>query len=267
LKQTQKYYTATHFTLHTHYTEPVVGNEAAIDLDYHASGSRKRTVLYCIENGLPALTDRLRLVQETETASYGVVLMHPGYNLTNSTDVWPKDLASIVIRIPDLLRRATDDQGIPAAVYVYDQSDSSGNRSVFLGGVKITPGQDNEAELEFLDESGLDGLEESTRYYREYQVNVANKVWTIAVLAVQDTFTPDIAFIVVGGVIILVATFGLSWWVNQNTKRVAKFNRLKAEGEAEKASLILESARKAADAERELNDFIAHEVGDIHFVA
>ena len=80
-----------------HYMEPVVGNERAIDLDYHASGSRKRTVLHCMNFGEPALTDRLRLVQEEEAAAYGVVLMHPGYRLTRSApdERWPRDLASI----------------------------------------------------------------------------------------------------------------------------------------------------------------------------
>jgi CHASE1-domain containing sensor protein len=62
-----------------HYMEPIDGNEAAIDLDYHAPGSPQRhnTVMYCMENGRPAITDRLRLVQETAHVAYGVVLMHP----------------------------------------------------------------------------------------------------------------------------------------------------------------------------------------------
>lgn len=80
-----------------HYMEPIVGNERAIGLDYHASGSRKRTVLHCMDYGEPALTDRLTLVQEEEEAAYGVVLMHPGYRLTTSPpdEIWPRDLASI----------------------------------------------------------------------------------------------------------------------------------------------------------------------------
>jgi CHASE1-domain containing sensor protein len=62
-----------------HYMEPIETNEAAIDLDYHAPGSPQRhnTVMYCMSNGMPAITDRLRLVQETAQVAYGVVLMHP----------------------------------------------------------------------------------------------------------------------------------------------------------------------------------------------
>ena len=43
-----------------HNMEPIIGNEKAIDLDYHASGSRQRTVLSCMNQGQSALTDRLR---------------------------------------------------------------------------------------------------------------------------------------------------------------------------------------------------------------
>lgn len=246
-----------------HYMEPVIGNERACGLDYHASGSRKRTVLYCMDNGLPALTDRLTLVQETETAAYGVVLMHPGYELSNSTERWPKDLASIVIRIPDLLRRATENQGSPSEVYLYDRSDSSG-KPIFLGAVRIKPSTttgDYAAELEFLGERDLGELEGEAHLYRAIDVDAANKIWTVAVVATDGTFQAEYVFVLVGGIIIFLATIGLAWWVHQNTKRVAKMNRLKAESEAEKAALILESARKSAHAERELNDFIAHEVG------
>lgn len=169
--------------------------------------------------------------------------------------------SSTVIRIPDLLRRATDNQRNPSLVYIFDRSDSSG-KNVFLGGVEITPSDDaeQEADLVFVAEEELEDVRGDSKLYQEFDLQVANKVWTIAVLSLDGTFEPDHVFVVVGGLIIFVATIGLAWWVHQNTNRVAKMNRLKAEAESEKAALILESARKAADAERELNDFIAHEV-------
>jgi CHASE1-domain containing sensor protein len=114
-----------------HYMEPIIGNEKAIDLDYHAPGSRQQTVLSCMNQGRPSLTDRLRLVQETEAIAYGVVLMHPGVELSTQNDVWPKDLASIVIRIPDLLKRDEEDQEEDAEVYLYDNDDSRGSPLFF----------------------------------------------------------------------------------------------------------------------------------------
>jgi CHASE1-domain containing sensor protein len=250
-----------------HYMEPVVGNERALGLDYHASGSRKRTVLHCMNTGTPAITDRLKLVQETVKSAFGVVLMHPGYPLTNlsvTNDTWPRDLASIVIRIPDLLQRATKNQQRSSAVYLFDKSDSE-NQTIFLGGVKITNAhvgkEYTSAELEFLAERELEDLRRDSKgYYHEMDVQIANKVWTISVMAVDGTFKPDVALVIVGGIIFLLATIGLAYWVHENTYRVARINRLKSEAEAERATLILEGARKAAEAERELNDFIAHEV-------
>jgi hypothetical protein len=52
----------------------------------------------------------------------------------------------------------------------------------------------------------------------------------------------------------------VAWWVYASTKRVDQFNRLRSAAESEKATLILDNARRATKAERELNDFIAHEV-------
>jgi CHASE1-domain containing sensor protein len=240
-----------------HYMEPVVGNENAIGLDYHASGSRHRTVLYCMEHGLPALTDRLRLVQEKEAISYGVVLMHPGYSLSTTNDVWPRDLASIVIRIPDLIQRSANNQAEGSHVYIYDQSDSSGN-TMFLGGAKIVPTEDK-ANLEFLPEVDLQSLRVG-RLYKEAHIEVANKIWTIGVSPSDGTFEPELVFVITGGIIFFLATVALAGWVYVNSQRVAEFNRMRAEAEAEKAALILQSAKRAAEAERELNDFIAHEV-------
>lgn len=249
-----------------HYMEPVVGNERAIDLDYHASGSRKRTVLFAIDNGLPALTDRLVLVQETTKSAYGVVLMHPGYplsDLVEEDEVWPRDLASIVIRIPDLIRRAAVDTGISSAVYIYDASDSGGVPR-FLGAAEILVDSAKDAddlpEIVFLQEVELDELRQIDTLYTEETIEAANKDWIVVVHSLDGSYQPDLVFVILGGVIIFVASAGLAYWVLANTRRMDEVNRMRSQAEGERAALILENARKATKAERELNDFIAHEV-------
>lgn len=244
-----------------HFMEPIPGNIAAIDLDYYASGSRKRTVMACMVSGKPALTDRLRLVQETEEVAYGVVLMHPGYNLTiTEQERWPRDLASIVVRIPDLLRRATQIQSEASEIYLYDQSDSLGE-TLFLGAVRVTPALDKQqARLTFLSEVTLKDLYKGGQHYYQENIVVTNKIWTVSVRPSDDSFNPKYGVVLVGGIIIFLAALALAVWVNQNTRKVAKINRLKAEAETERAALIVENAQQAAKAERELNDFIAHEV-------
>ena len=188
----------------------------AIDLDYHASGSRRRTVLFCMDNGKPALTDRLRLVQETETKAYGVVLMHPGVNLTTQPDVWPRDLASIVVRIRDLISRAAENQGESSMVYIYDKSDSSGS-PLFLGGAEVIPQKSFEkAEMVWVPEIELEDLRHlDRRHYFEEDVFAANKEWTVVVMALPGTFEPDLVFIVLGGCIFIVASMFLALWVRK----------------------------------------------------
>jgi len=254
-----------------HYMEPVVGNERAIDLDYHASGSRKQSVMYCMEQKLPALTDRLTLVQETTESAFGVVLMHPGVELSTTAEtdeVWPRDLASIVIRIPDLLRRAADDTHVSLVAYIYDNSEYAGGPPRFLGGAKIQHNEHHEEhsednKLSFAKEIDIEEvLNEDVPHLKVY-VEAANKVWIVVVQPVDTGFNRHKIYVLVGGSVIFLASMCLAYWIYTNSKRIAAFNRVKQEAEAERASLILESARQATKAERELNDFIAHEVSDV----
>ncbi len=278
-----------------HYMEPVEGNERAIDLDYHASGSRKKTVLFCMDEGRPALTDRLRLVQETTESAYGVVLMHPGFNLTDEVarlstsaesggnasqsststsataatesgnGVWPRDIASLVIRIPDLLRRAGENREDSTVVYLYDNSDTGGV-PLFLGAAEILPdpGGGGPATLAFLAERTYDNVTAHIRtdghLYHEETVLAANKEWIVLVHTVDGTYQPSIVFVVLGGAIIFLASMALAWWMYSNQRRMDDYNKMRAASEAERAALILDNARQATKAERELNDFIAHEV-------
>jgi hypothetical protein len=257
-----------------HYMEPVVGNEQAIDLDYHASGSRKQTVIYCMNDGKPALTDRLRLVQEKTESAFGVVLMHPGFNLTKlvaelettengmttTKDLWPRDLASIVIRIPDLLTRAAKKRGDASVVYLYDLSDSRGV-PLFLGAAEVIPRGEIQAELRFLPEVTLEEIHSQISHngwlmYEEV-VLAANKEWMVTVHSVEGTYEPSVVFVILGGVIIFVASTALALWMYTSQRRLDRYNSERMEAEAEKAALIIDNARQATKAERELNDFIA----------
>ena len=59
---------------------------------------------------------------------------------------------------------------------------------------------------------------------------------------------------------ILVASVFLAAWVCQNSRRQAKLNSVRSQAAMDKAQLVLESARQSLRAERELGDFVAHEV-------
>lgn len=250
-----------------HFMEPIVGNEAAIDLDYYSHISRRQTLEFCMGQGEPGLTDRLVLVKDPDVVSrcgaidpaYGVVLMHPGVMLQNSNETWPRDLSSIVICIPDLLGNTVESGGNAlegTRIYIYDASDSSGAPAVYLGAILAHDFDD----VEFLPEKTPDSLRENDLVIDELIAVTPNKNWSIVVVGSTSTYRPDITFVILGGVVIIVAAICVAFWVYHSAIRIRKFNDLRSSNEAEKANLILENAREAAKAERELNDFIAHEV-------
>ena len=261
-----------------HYQEPVVGNEAAIDLDYYSSESRIRAVNALFEHKQPSMTDRLSLVKEKgqvsrcgdhDGPSFGIVLMHPGIELSdaltdgsiiNTTDrypeQWPKDFASIVLCVPDLLNRTTIQSDRKFRVYIHDRSHPYDD-DVFMGAAQ----KDGE-KITFLDEIGLDELMTGTcdeeKCFTE-DVLVANREWTVTIVDDEPMPTSTIVVVVLGGLIILCASVLLALWVRTNQRKQAQMNEIRAQADAEKSLLILQNARQAAKTERELNDFIAHE--------
>ena len=250
-----------------HYMEPIPGNEAAIDLDYHSSESRMRAVYSLFDNQSPSLTDRLSLVKKAgqvsrcgdhDGPSYGVVLMHPGVKLENPKDQWPRDFSSIVLCIPDVITRSTTDAGKSSEVYIHDRSHPSGE-PVFLGAARVIKAMGKSAEITFLDEISLEELSEN-KYLQQDDVLAANRVWTVTVVDVNSHYDSNILFVTLGAVIILCASLFLAIWVHNNNLRNQRFNKMRSSAESEKAALILDNARQATKTERELNDFIAHEV-------
>ena len=248
-----------------HYMEPVIGNEAAIDLDYYSHISRRKTLTHCMEYGEPALTERLLLVKDPDAVSrcgaidapsFGVVMMHPGVNLTETDgEIWPRDLSSIVMCVPNLLKTSIEGYDGSSSVYLHD---SSGDTS-FLGGVQ----QDHPdgRDLAYLQEAELDDIE---GYYKfQEDLVLTNKVWTVTIVAPKSAYQPNVTFVVLGAVLVLLASVCLALWIYSSTRRTRKFNAMKAKVDSEKAALILENTRQAARAERELNDFIAHEVSTV----
>lgn len=234
-----------------HYMEPIPGNVGAIDLDYYSHVSRRQSLEFCFETGQPAVTDRLVLVKTDDEdtrcgaggdASYGVVLMHPGVNLTTQRDIWPRDLSSLVVCIPILLGSAVQGLGIDSAAYIYDAS-ASENEPPFLGGVIATGEQAD--DLVFLPETPLDDLDGTGKLYSAENIIVANKVWTVAVVALDGAYRPQLIFVILGTVVTFAASLCLAFWVWHSTRRMTKFNQMKADSDLEKAALILENARQA----------------------
>jgi signal transduction histidine kinase len=252
-----------------HYMEPIYGNEAAIDLDYYSSEPRTRAVNAVFENKGPSLTDRLSLVKQgsqqsrcgvSNVASYGVVLMHPGVNLTTQPDVWPKDFASIVLCIPDLLKRSIVNEGKNTDIFIHDVSDPNTNgEPVFLVAASVKTTTNGTLLIDFIEEEPFVSLADAALTHRQ-RIKAANREWMITCVDTEGIWDNSMLFIILGGVIILQASVALAFWVQNSDRKTKRFNEMRQRSENEKAALILSNARQATKTERELNDFIAHEV-------
>jgi signal transduction histidine kinase len=237
-----------------HLLEPIPGNVGAIDFDLYSSSSRRETINMAFDTWLPALTPPLKLVQETENA-YSVILVHPGVPLSTTPDLRPHEFSSMVIRIPDLLRDAAKPQAEPTTVYIFDSTNETAP-ALFLGGATVT----SDGELHFKEETTLEEVRRQASKQREITIEIASSKWTVAVVPVDSTYEADNTFIILGGVAIVAACVCLAVWTGTTMRRQAIQAQTKQKAEAEKAALIVDSAREAARSERELNDFIAHEV-------
>ena len=165
----------------------------------------------------------------------------------------PRDLANLVIRIPDLLRRAVEHSKGEMDVYIYDSSYLIEMNDDFLGGVSV--GDAN--RIAFLEEVTLSSLRNSKHLYEE-KIPVASGEWTIVVVSNDGIYDANLTFVIVGALMILAICAFIAFFIFTSMRRVAKVSAM--EIEAEKATLLIDKQEAAIIAERELNEFISHEV-------
>ena len=93
----------------------------------------------------------------------------------------------------------------------------------------------------------------NSRHFEQY-LDVAGRQWKLVM--VSSSHSVDLLVVILGGSIILAASLFCAAWFHSHLSRIAKINRLKSEGEQEK----VEIARIQGARERQLNEFMAHEV-------
>ena len=242
------------FYFPVHYVEPVLPNSAAIDLNLYTNPARKEGIDKAIETWQPTLTDRLKLVQETDPNAYGLGLFHPGARVGDL--VKPEAFSLMIIRIPALLERAARIALVNTQVYIFESKPNTTDPPVFLGAAHIQVSKEVAnpivTSLPEMDFATLQATKSSLVY--QTQLRIADRFWTIVVQ--PDDTESNVSYIIVGGVIILVVCLLLAYGFNSHMVRVANFNRIRTEAEAEKSKNAIVQAKM----ERELNEFIAHEV-------
>lgn len=140
---------------------------------------------------------------------------------------------------------------------LYDATDSP-EHPVFLGGLDFLQGDGDYVEFNARDELSLAQFAKKSRHFRQMEIQIADQSWIVAVGSLDGTFQPDISVVILGGVMIVTASIFLAAFLSKHLGNAAK--EIQNTAEAEKAVIHLHSAQQQAKNERQLNDFIAHEV-------
>ncbi|GKY92174.1 hypothetical protein MPSEU_000188700 [Mayamaea pseudoterrestris] len=239
-----------------HFVEPLDKNYPwnleAVDFDMNTSQYSK-CVNESLETGALAVTERLKLLppptDPNEPYEYCLTMAQPG--LHDGVGGYEKNVAVLVIRFMSLLQKAyqefaMDDETV---IYVYDSTKSvveAEGEPAFLGGATLGIQQ----QLTFPKEVNYSSLPAMPIIQRKDKaLDLAARQWTIVAVAYVGTYKPDYFLAIFGAFMIILASTCAAMWI---------FSRSKAR--AEKAAILLDSAKRAAQAERDLNDFIAHEV-------
>jgi signal transduction histidine kinase/ActR/RegA family two-component response regulator len=241
----------------THYVAPLSGaNLRALDFDIVTSPSRWNATQSALSRRKPSLTGPLRLFAMTDANSgFSVVMMHPGIPLLHSAGSEALAVSSMIISVTTLLDRAVKAQKHGFRIYLFDATEESADSPLYLGGALSDP-----ASTELVTETDLSVLRIDARKIVEEVIGIADRKWIVAVVPTDGAYTPEILYVTLGSGFILVAFIWLAAWFYTHMRRATQMDELIATAEAENAALIVENAKQAAIVERELNDFIAHEV-------
>jgi len=243
-----------------HYMEPLEKNEAAVDLDLYYY--RKNEIDTALKTSQPVIGPRVRLFQDNRPGVYGVELLHPGFLTTLPGDLAASPaIAKLVIRVPDWIEeaaRATLSQ--KSKVFIYDETPkrtkTNNGQPIFLAASQIFDREQEKHQnqkTQVMVDVSINAIPSASHCYST-TIQAADHTWRIIVQEAQPK--KDIAFVVLGGVVIIVGCFVLAFAFRANLARAAKISEIRSRGEEEKAELALLQAKR----EMHLNDFIAHEV-------
>lgn len=88
-------------------------------------------------------------------------------------------------------------------------------------------------------------------------VLVGNRDWTVILVSDADRMDLELGFVVLTSSLILLVSCVLSVWLWSSQCRKKSLEQVRSQAEAEKTALISSNAKKKAENERELNDFMA----------
>jgi len=249
-----------------HYIMPLENNERAVDVDTIPGdiGPLEKS----LRTGIPYVADRFQTIQDSGTSLWSVSLMHPGIRTSVDEEYAEKGqspnnaVAKIIIRVADLVKRASNYAGmVPGmSVYVYDVSDEHllqappGTSAIFLAGANVA----GVNQLELREEIRFEDIPRTNQdlFYTE-RIAVADKEWLVVATPYDDSiYGTELTYVILGATIIFAACLALAVWFYFYLRRVSRLSQMKHDSQAEKAQIAVKQVQR----ERHLNDFIAHEV-------
>ena len=170
--------------------------------------------------------------------------------------------------MPDLIRRAFKSLSHSIQIYLYDETDlvlGLKSEGYFLAAQEVRVTLDDAGRLssrhhEILPEIAVEDIVRGTMPFHEQLISIADRKWRVVLLAMDDTYDPVLLYVIVGGMFMFLCTMGFALWAWSYIARETKIKEMRLEAEQEKAEYVLVAAKKSAEAERALNEFLSHEV-------
>ena len=241
------------FYFPVHYVEPIETPIFTCLVDYDVYSILNEYVDKAVTTWKPVLTKSLQLDFIEPSGSYAIILMHPGTPPTDENVTRPTALSQIIIGMPSYLDRATMGVTLRNSLYIFDSTDAQ--KPVFLGAVDVRRDHHGVMQRYRLPEVELvDISRTSSTHLFINELPIADRRWTIVVMS--DEYQADLVYIVIGGTVVLASTLLLAIWFHSHLSRVARINQIRSEKQEQSAR----HANEQAVRERQLNEFMAHEV-------
>lgn len=235
--------------------QPLRGNEFFIDFDMYSS-----LFSSLIDQALAMETPLTSIPLVTsDTDVYSVLLMHPGIELDTAAST---GLGTVTIVFQHLVQNISVAQPEEVTVYMYNKMRENLDWRYF-GAADLCPTDGGLVSANSIKFSHYDELlnnMDSSNKVRERVIPFGGAQWKTVVIGKAKHYGPDIFNAFLGGALIFVACVAIATWFVSSNIRDVQLQALKREADEELAALTIRNATEAARAERDLNEYLSHEV-------
>lgn len=210
--------------------EPIERVNGLYHYDVYSAPWELPSVSSALQTWKPVATPGFKIVASGDQESFTVVLYHPGVPLPGRK---PRDLSNILIQIKDLLERSIRFQTDTLGAYLFDTTDEE---IQFLGGMDVfVESEFNIKSVFYPDNIDLGKLRKSKDLVHEEEIVFGQRTWKVVVVPVNDAYKPSLTFVILGGVLLFVASLLLAVWMINNMRRSIQMHRVISKAAAEAA--------------------------------